>query len=147
MSMHATSRRSVIGGAVYSLLNPIPFGFFAAGLIFDVTYANTAVVMWGKAADWLIVFGLLFAIVPRLINAVQVWVISRRSTTSFDKLDFWLNLLAIVAAIFNAFVHSRDAYEVVPAGVYLSICTVTLMAVGYIVLGVQRAKAGSIVHE
>lgn len=147
MSMHATSPRSMIGGAVYSLLNPIPFGFFVAGLVFDITYANTAVVMWGKAADWLVTLGLLFAIVPRLINAVQVWGISRRSTTSFDKLDFWLNLLAIVAAIFNAFVHSRDAYEVVPASVYLSVCTVTLMAVGYIVLGVRRAKAGRIVHE
>jgi uncharacterized membrane protein len=147
MNIHATPRRSVIASAAYGLLNPIPFGFFVAGLIFDITYANTAVVLWGKGADWLITLGLLFAIIPRLINLVQVWITSRHLATRLDRLDFWLNLLATMAAIFNAFIHSRDAYEVVPTSVYLSICTVVLMAAALIVMAVQSVRTGRFAHE
>jgi uncharacterized membrane protein len=147
MSSLAAPHRSVVANTIYGLLNPIPFGFFVAALIFDITYAHTAVVMWGKSASWLIVLGLLFAIVPRLINLVQVWITSRRFATRVDRFDFWLNLLAIVAAIFNAFVHSRDAYEIVPANVWLSLCTVFLLCVGHMVMAVQHTAAGDFIHE
>lgn len=147
MSIRAAPRRSVMASAIYGLLNPIPFGFFVAALIFDIIYARTAVVMWGKGAAWLIVIGLLFAIVPRLINLVQVWISSRRFATRTEKLDFWLNLFAIVVAIFNAFVHSRDAYAVIPEGVWLSACTVILLALGRIAMASQDAASGSLVHE
>lgn len=142
MSFPARPRRSIVAEGLYGLLNPIPFGFFVAALIFDVIYARSAVMLWDKAAAWLITFGLLFAIVPRLVNLVQVWITSRRIATRTDKLDFWLNLFAIVAAIVNAFVHSRDAYAVVPAGVWLSACTVALLAIGNIAVAAQRAAAG-----
>lgn len=147
MSYLVAPHRSVLANAIYGLLNPIPFGFFVAGLIFDIIYANTAVVMWGKGADWLITLGLLFAVIPRLINLVQVWITSRRFTTGAERLDFWLNLLAIVAAIFNAFVHTRDAYEVVPTSVWLSLCTVILLSIAHIVVAVQPSVAGGYVHD
>ena len=38
----------------------------------------------------------------------------------------------MAAAIVNAFVHSRDAYGVVPAAIWLSACTVLLMGAGSI---------------
>lgn len=139
MSYPAAPRRSVVANAIYGLLNPIPFGFFVAALIFDIIYVRTAVIMWDKSAGWLIAIGLLFAIVPRLINLVQVWITSRRMAARADQLDFLLHLLAIIAAIFNAFVHSRDAYAVVPAGVWLSVCTVVLLAIAHIVMAVQRS--------
>jgi uncharacterized membrane protein len=147
MSSRTAPHRSVVANAVYGLLNPIPFGFFVAALIFDIIYARSAEVMWGKSAAWLIVFGLLFAVIPRLINLVQVWITGRRYSTSADKLDFWLNLFAIVAAIFNAFVHSRDAYAVVPAGLWLSVCTVILLSIAHMVIAVQHSAAGDFVHE
>jgi len=137
MNSRASPQRSVVANAVYGLLNPIPFGLFVAALVFDITYARTAVVLWGKGAAWLIAIGLVFAIVPRLINLVQVWLTSRRSATRTDRLDFLLNLLAIVVAIFNAFVHSRDVYAMVPAGVWLSGCTVALLAIAHIIIAVQ----------
>lgn len=147
MSSRTAPRRSVVANAVYGLLNPISFGFFVAALIFDIIYARSAEVMWGKGAAWLIVFGLLFAVIPRLINLVQVWVTGRRYSTNADKLDFWLNLVAIVAAIFNAFVHSRDAYAVVPAGLWLSVCTVILLSIAHMVIAVQHSAAGDFIHE
>jgi uncharacterized membrane protein len=147
MSLRPEPRRSIVAESIYGLLNPIPFGCFVAALIFDIIYAKTAVMLWDKGAAWLIVFGLLFAVVPRLVNLTQVWVTSRRTATRTDKLDFWLNLFAIVVAIVNAFVHSRDAYAVVPTGLWLSVCTVILLSIGNIVVAVERAARGGYVNE
>ncbi len=142
MSLRPQPRRSIVAEVIYGLLNPIPFGCFVAALIFDIIYSETAVMLWDKGAAWLIVFGLLFAVVPRLVNLTQVWITSRRTATRSDQLEFWLNLLAIVAAIVNAFVHSRDAYAVVPTGLWLSICTVMLLSIGNIVVAVERTAPG-----
>ena len=147
MNLRPEPRRSIVAESVYGLLNPIPFGCFVAALIFDIIYSKTAVMLWDKGAAWLIVFGLLFAIAPRLVNLTQVWITSRRTATRADKLDFWLNLLAIVVAIVNAFVHSRDAYAVVPTGLWLSFCTVILLSIGNIVVAVERAARGGYVNE
>jgi uncharacterized membrane protein len=142
MSSSAAPSRSVVASAVYGLLNPIPFGFFVAALIFDLLYVRTAELLWGKGAAWLITFGLLFAVIPRLVNLSQVWISPRRSALRGERIDFWLNLAAIVAAIFNAFVHSRDAYGVVPAGAWLSACTVILLCIAHVHVAVQRSAAG-----
>jgi uncharacterized membrane protein len=147
MSLRPEPPRSIVAESIYGLLNPIPFGCFVAALIFDIIYAETAVMLWDKAAAWLIVFGLLFAVVPRLVNLAQVWVTSRRTATRTDKLDFWLNLVAIIVAIVNAFVHSRDAYAVVPAGIWLSVCTVILLSIGNIAVAMERAARGGYVNE
>jgi uncharacterized membrane protein len=147
MSLRAEPRRSILAEGIYGLLNPIPFGCFVAALIFDTIYSKSAEILWDKGAAWLIVFGLLFAVVPRLINLVQVWITSRPGATRMDKLDFWLNLFAILAAIVNAFVHSRDAYAVMPTGLWLSVCTVILLSIGHIVVAVERTAPGSYVHE
>jgi uncharacterized membrane protein len=147
MSPRPEPRRSIVAESIYSLLNPIPFGCFVAALIFDIIYSETAVMLWDKAAAWLIVFALLFAVVPRLVNLAQVWVTSRQTATRTDKLDFWLNLFAIIVAIVNAFVHSRDAYAVVPAGMWLSACTVILLSIGNIAVAIERTARGGYVNE
>lgn len=138
------SHHSVVADAVYGLLNPIPFGLFTAAFIFDVIYARSAVLLWDKSAAWLIFIGLLFAVIPRLINLVQVWGTSRTIGLTADKVSFWLNLLAIAAAIFNAFVHSRDVYAVVPAGLLLSALTVILMSTGNVLISIQRPATRSL---
>ncbi|KAF1015214.1 MAG: hypothetical protein GAK31_02704 [Stenotrophomonas maltophilia] len=129
--------RPGLGTTLFSLLNPIPFGFFVAGMIFDILYLNTAEVMWGKSAAWLITFGLLIAILPRIINLGAVW---RRHShaTRIDRVDFFLNLAAVVLTIWNAFVHSRDAYAVAVPGTVLSVLTVLLLSLGLILLSLQQ---------
>lgn len=138
----APPSRAVLANVVYGVLNPIPFGCFVAALVFDILYVRTAQVLWNKGAAWLVVFGLLAAVVPRLVNLVQVWITSRHAATRSDRFDFWLNLLAIVAATFNAFVHSRDAYAVVPAGAWLSALTVALLVLAQGTMSVQQSRAG-----
>ncbi|WP_268648181.1 DUF2231 domain-containing protein, partial [Escherichia coli] len=94
MTTQTTARPSAAAVAVYEWLNPIPYGFFTAALIFDIIYACTANIQWVNGASWLIAIGLIFAIIPRLINLVQVWFGSGRLQGSSVKLHFWLNLLA-----------------------------------------------------
>ncbi len=123
--------------AVYELFNPLPLGFFVAAWIFDILYIKTAQIMWTDAASWLIAFGLVLAILPRLINLAQVWVTQRHTVSRAEKLSFWLWLLAIVLAIFNAFVHSRDAWAVVPLGVILSTAVVILLLIAHVQLALR----------
>lgn len=146
MNSAPTRDSSIAANIVYGLLNPIPFGFFIAALVFDVVYVRSGEIMWDKSSAWLIAIGLLFAIVPRLIDLVQVWITHRRRTLMVEKLDFWLNLLAIAAAIVNSFVHSRDAYGVAPAGMWLSACTVILLCIGNVLVSMQRVKNGRGLH-
>ena len=146
MNSASTPHHSIAAEAAYGLLNPIRFGFFMAALIFDGVYARSGELLWNKSAAWLIAISLLFAVVPRLINLVQVWGTFRRAALTSDKLDFWLNLLAIAASIVNSFVHSRDAYAVVPGGVRLSASTVILLSIGNELVSVRRATAGSRVY-
>jgi uncharacterized membrane protein len=143
MAIAAPPRRSVVANLVYGVLDPIPFGCFAAALAFDLVYLRSTNVMWTKGAAWLIAFGLVAAIVPRLVNLAQVWITSRHSATSTDRIDFFVNLLAIVAAIFNSFVHRRDAWAVVPAGAWLSAATVALLVASHALMSVQATRRGA----
>lgn len=134
--MKAEQHRSrfSVTSAIFNLLDPIPFGFFVGALIFDIIYAKTANIFWMKNAAWLITIGLLFAIIPQLINLAVVWFSKRRIRSRGQVINFWLNVVGIVAALVNAFVHSRDAYAVMPDGVWLSILTVAAMGIGRIIL-------------
>jgi uncharacterized membrane protein len=138
--------RYSITSAIFNVLDPIPFGLFVAVLIFDIIYAKTGYILWMKGAAWLVTFGLLFAIIPQLINLALVWFSKRRLRSSHQVINFWLNVVAIVAALINAFVHSRDAYAVMPTGLWLSIVTVLAMAVGRIILVGDRVVYKELSH-
>lgn len=137
MARHAPPRRSAFALTLYELLNPLPLGFFAAAWLFDILYMKTFQVFWNQGASWLIVFGLLIAILPRIVNLVQTWWGARGEHVGAYRLDFWLNLLAILLAILNAFIHSRDAYAVVPAGVILSTLVVLLISIANVQLALR----------
>ncbi|WP_313570347.1 DUF2231 domain-containing protein [Pantoea piersonii] len=135
--MTRTSGRSAFAVALYTLFEPVPLGFFVAAWIFDIIYLNSFVVEWTHAASWLIAIGLVIAIVPRLIALIDLFRGSRRA----EKVHFWITLLAIALAIVNAFVHSRDAYAVVPSGVTLSTLVVALMLIANVQLALRQRTA------
>lgn len=143
----APTERSRFATAIFDLLNPIPFGLFVGTLIFDIAYAVSRNVFWGKGAAWLVTIALFFAIIPRLINLVHVWITARRVVTGIERGDFWLNLFGIAAAILNAFVHSRDAYAMVPENVILSAITVVLLSIAHFALGFSGFHSRGTAHE
>ncbi|WP_027798321.1 DUF2231 domain-containing protein [Paraburkholderia dilworthii] len=142
-----TRHPSRITPAIFELLNPIPYGLFVGTLIFDITYMSTRNVFWGKGAAWLVTAGLIIAIIPRLLNLAHVWLQRRRAVSRIERVDFWLNLLAIVAAVINAFVHSRDAYAMVPDNVILSVITVVLLSIAHVAMAVNRLNLAEVAHE
>ena len=140
MTVETNGSRFSVTSAVFNVLDPIPFGFFVGVLIFDVIYAKTANVFWMKSAAWLVSIGLVFAILPQLINLGRVWFGKNWVRVRGEKANFWLNVIAILAALMNAFVHSRDAYAVMPAAVWLSIVTVLAMGLGRILLAGETTQ-------
>ncbi|SAL05173.1 hypothetical protein AWB81_07049 [Caballeronia arationis] len=140
-------RSSRLAPAIFELLNPIPYGLFVGTLIFDVTYMSTRNVFWGKGAAWLVTAGLIIAIVPRLVNLVHVWLRRRRRVSRIERIDFWLNLAGIAVAIVNAFVHSRDAYAMVPDNVILSVITVVLLSIAHVAMSMNRVDLAEAAHE
>ena len=142
---HSSSRFNIASG-IFNVLDPIPYGFFVGALIFDIIYAKTANVMWVKNAAWLITLGLIFAIIPQLINLVVVWFRKNPVRTRGQVINFWLNVVAIIAALINAFVHSRDAYAIIPDGVWLSIVTVVAMVIGRFILSGEKVIYKEVNH-
>jgi uncharacterized membrane protein len=147
MAPTSARHRSRLATAVFAALNPVPCGFFVGTLLFDIVYASTANIFWAKGAAWLVTAGLFLAILPRLINLAHVWFPSQSTVTGIEKLDFWLNLLGIAAAIVNAFVHSRDAYAMVPQNVILSVITVLLLSVGQVALALDKSGFKGVARE
>lgn len=136
---NASSRFSVTS-AIFNLLDPIPFGFFVGVLIFDIIYAKTGNVLWLKSAAWLVSIGLVFAIIPQLINLWNVWFRKNRVRTSGQTINFWLNVVGIITALVNAFVHSRDAYAAIPDAVWLALATVLAMGIGRIIVAGENVN-------
>ncbi|WP_246793571.1 DUF2231 domain-containing protein [Burkholderia perseverans] len=147
MTPYRPRYRSRLATAVFDLLNPIPYGLFVGTLIFDILYANTADILWAKGAAWQVSIGLVIAIVPRLLNLGHVWLPSRHPVLRVERLDFWLNLVGIIAAIANAFVHSRDAYAIVPENVILSVITVVLLGLAQLTLALGKFAVQEVGHE
>lgn len=141
MTSQATSPQSTFAVAVYSLLHPVTPGFFVGAWLFDIIYVYSMEPLWTRAASWLIALGLVISILPRLINLAQVWVGVSSPAYSAQKIHFWAYLVAIVLEIFNAFIHSRDAYAVVPAGVILSTVAVILILLANLQLAVRDRNA------
>ena len=133
--------RTPLATVVFDLLDPVPYGFFVGALVFDAGYARTAEILWLKGAAWLISIGLVVAIVPRFINLVRVWFPGPAGRSPAAIAAFWLSLLAIAVAILNAFVHSRDAYAVMPEGLWLSVLTVVLFVAARVVQALRAPRA------
>lgn len=135
--MRNTSGRSAVAVTLYALLEPVPLGFFLAAWLFDIIYMKTFIILWSISASWLIAIGLVIAILPRIISLIYMF----RGSTAPEKTHFWLSLVAIILAIANAFIHSRDAYAVVPTAAILSTLVVILLLLANVQLALRQRTA------
>lgn len=135
--MRNTSGRSAVAVTLYALLEPVPLGFFVAAWLFDIIYMKTFIILWSISASWLIAIGLVIAILPRIISLIYMF----RGSTAPEKTHFWLSLVAIILAIANAFIHSRDAYAVMPTAAILSTLVVILLLLANVQLALRQRTA------
>ena len=100
-----------------------------AALFTDFMYSSNGLMQWSNFSAWLIVGGLVLALVSAIILLAEA--VSGRAGT-IRWLDFILLAVAAVLSILNVLVHTRDAWtSVVPTGITLSaIVTVLLLVAG-----------------
>ncbi|GJH28993.1 DUF2231 domain-containing protein [Caballeronia novacaledonica] len=120
---------SVRGNPIHGLLSPFPFVFFVATLVTDIAYWKTSDVMWEMFSDWLLLAGLVTAAFAMLAGLIDFLGNPRIRALGIVWVHFAANVLAMILAIINAFVHSRDGYTaIVPTGLTLSLLVVFLLS-------------------
>ncbi len=140
MRTHATRPGAGIA-PLHGILLAFPVALFAAALVTDITYLNTAEVQWTNFSQWLIAGADLFS------GLVLAWallaVFFGRSGQGRGRRVFYLIVVAVmfVLGVVNAFQHARDGWHSVgTVGLVLSIlCSVLALVAGWLAYGSGRA--------
>jgi len=122
---------AVIGGhPLHVMLVPIPIACFVGTLLTDLAYWQTANMQWANMSAWLLTVGLVVSVFVVLFGAIDFFGDRRIRDLRTAWIHALGNGLALILSIFNAFIHSRDAYtSVVPEGLILSALTVLILLV------------------
>src|ERR1700724_822939 len=114
------------GRPIHKMLVSFSAAYFTGALVTDLVYWQMPDVVWERFSIWLITAGLIMAGL-----AVIAYVIDLLSGRQIDRpaLPRAVGyLLAVLIALFNAFVHNRDGYTaVVPTGLMLSALVVVVL--------------------
>ncbi len=97
---------------------------FVGALITDYIYTKSQDMQWANFSAWLLLFGMVFATAAGAFGIISFLVERPRNLSAISWL-YGLSLLSIyVLALFNNFIHTRDAWtSVAPTGLNLSIAT------------------------
>ncbi|MER9937987.1 DUF2231 domain-containing protein [Mesorhizobium sp. M0088] len=101
---------------------------FVGTLLTDVAYWRSAEMMWADFSAWLLLAGLLVGVLAVLAALVDLFT-DRLSGEAGPVWPYLLgSLVVLVISLFNALVHSRDAWtSVVPTGLILSAAAVIVI--------------------
>lgn len=124
------STARIAGHPIHPMLVPVPIVCFVGTLITDLTYWRTANMQWANMSAWFLAVGLIVSIFVVIAGAVDFFSDRRIRTLRPAWIHVVGNVVALILAIFNAFIHSRDAWtSVVPTGLILSALVVLILLV------------------
>lgn len=110
---------------IHAILLAFPVALFTGALLSDITYFNSFHIQWSNFASWLIAGGLVgngLALLWALIDLVRY-----PRGGSARSLAYFATLLAsFILGFINALVHAKDAWAVMPTGLYLSVVVALL---------------------
>jgi uncharacterized membrane protein len=133
-NMHESEMASNDPDLPFKLVGGLSAASFIGAFVCDLVYVGSPDSTWVTFSIWLITFGLIVAGIATLFGFLdRLW---RRQLRPLGALWPYLVGFAavVIVSIFNAFVHSRDAYEaVVPDGLILSFVAVALLVLTPIV--------------
>jgi uncharacterized membrane protein len=114
---------------IHPLLVPIPIVCFVGVLLTDITYWRSADMMWADFSAWLVSVGVVFGVLAAIFGLID-FLGDRHVRAQPPAWPHALgNIVVLVLATLNMFVHSRDAWtSVVPWGLALSAATVLILA-------------------
>jgi uncharacterized membrane protein len=113
---------------IHPMLAPFPIVCFVGAFVTDLVYWHTAAVQWETFSVWLLSVGMVMAGLAVLAGFIDF--VGNRQIRALRPA--WLhvlgNVIALVLALINAFVHSRDGYTaVIPTGLVLSTLVVLIL--------------------
>jgi uncharacterized membrane protein len=112
------------------MLVPVPIVCFVVTLVTDIVYAQTAAMQWANISAWALVIGILFAVLAAIGGFIDFFSEARIRVLRPAWIHMLGNVTVLILSIFNAFIHTRDAYtSVVPAGLTLSAIVVVILLV------------------
>jgi uncharacterized membrane protein len=125
----------IVRHPIHALLVPVPVICFTGALITDIVYSRSANMQWANFSAWLLLVGIVFGVLAAIAGVID-FAGHRRIRRQGPAWSHAIgNLIVLILALFNNFVHSRDAWtSVVPTGLILSALTVLAMIVT-VVLG------------
>jgi uncharacterized membrane protein len=123
-----SSTARIAGHPIHPMLVPFPIVCFVGALFTDLAYWRTAEMMWADFSAWLLFAGLVMgglAAIAGLVDFLSNGVVRAFASAWFHMTG---NVVVLVLALCNAFIHSRDAWtSVVPTGLILSALTVLVL--------------------
>jgi uncharacterized membrane protein len=111
----------------------LPFTCFCGALVTDALYLKTYEMMWADFSAWLLAGGCILASLAVLVACASL--IASRALRQDGWAGFHLLglFIALLLAVLNSLVHSRDAYtSVYPLGILLSVLTVLVLVATYV---------------
>jgi uncharacterized membrane protein len=116
-------------------------GLLIAAFFTDWRYFSSALFQWANFSAWLITAGLIIALVAAVLLVIDLLL---GFGGSIRWIDFAILAVAVVLSIFNAFIHSRDAWtSVVPEGmIFSAIVAILLIVAGFRGWSVTAVRVG-----
>ena len=106
------------GRPLHQMLVSFSAAYFVGALVTDLVYWQTPDVLWERFSIWLITAGLIVAGLAVIAYVIDLAGGRQIAAPAWRAIGY---ALAVVLALVNAFVHSRDGYTaVVPTGLMLS---------------------------
>jgi len=113
---------------LHPMLVPFPIACFVGTLVTDITYWRTAEMMWADFSAWLLFAGLIMGGLAAIAGLIDFLGDRLVRGLPYAWLHMLGNVVVMLLALFNALIHSRDAWtSVVPTGLVLSALTVLVM--------------------
>ena len=146
--MASTHRVSASGAQwypVHSLLAAYPIACFTGAFLTDIAYAETYNMQWANFSIWLITAGLVMGVIAAIVGIADFVANKRVRSHRPGWFHSVGNALVLLISLWNAFVHSRDAYtSVVPTGIILSgIAAVLVLITAWIGNSSHYSQAGA----
>ena len=110
---------------LHAILLAFPLVLFTGAVLSDLAYSSSYEIQWTNFSSWMIAGGLAvgaLALLWALVDAVRLRFAWGRSV-----LYFLLLLASLVVGFFNALVHAKDAWAVMPEGLILSVVAALLV--------------------
>jgi uncharacterized membrane protein len=129
-TINPRSTVSLRGRPLHAMLVPIPIVCFLATLVTDIVYWQTAAMLWADISAWLLVSGLVVSVFAASVGLIDFFADRRIRRLGAAWIHALGNTVALILSIFNALIHTRDAYtSVVPSGLVLSATVAAILLV------------------